>query len=254
MLIPENFPPASVAGTRVVITGAGRGLGSVLATAFSRQGAFVVLVGRSKDDLVLLSQTLPNRHLIVVGDVRDEEFNDEVVQRTIEEFDGLDVWIANAGISPVRGPATEIRIQDWQSTFDTNVTGAFLGMRAAARVMKEGGRIIATSSVLGQRSVEGLCAYNASKSALDAIVRTLALELGPRKISVNAVAPGWFDSPLASGFRNDSELEREILGHTAMGRWGVGEDLPGIFLFLASPAAAFITGAVIPLDGGYLLS
>jgi gluconate 5-dehydrogenase len=88
---------------------------------------------------------------------------------------------------------------------------------------------------------------------VESLVRTLALEFGPRDVTVNAVAPGWFDSPLTSGFLRDDVLEPRILGHTALGRWGQAADLPGIYLFLVSDAARFITGAVIPVDGGYLL-
>ncbi|MGC1237688.1 MAG: SDR family oxidoreductase [Acidimicrobiales bacterium] len=254
MYIPDEFPSTSVKGKRVVITGASRGLGSVLATAFSREGARVVLVGRNEGDLKKLAVTLPGEYIVHTGDVRDEEFNDEIARSVVKDFGGVDVWIANAGISPALKQATELSMDTWRTVLDTNLTGALLGMCAAARVMEAGGRIIATSSVLGQRSGSGLSAYNSSKAALDALVRTMAVELGPREITVNGVAPGWFDSPLTAYFRNSPTMEDSVLGHTALGRWGTGADLPGLYLFLASAAAAFMTGVVIPLDGGYLLA
>jgi NAD(P)-dependent dehydrogenase (short-subunit alcohol dehydrogenase family) len=255
MPIPECFPlPMTVAGRTVVITGAGRGLGRVLAVAFARAHANVALVGRQAEDLKLVETSLPGEHMWIAGDVRDPALNEHVASAVRERYGHLDVWIANAGISPVVRRATEMEVDTWCSIVETNLTGVFLGARAAAKVMEPGGRIIMTSSVLSQRASVGLSAYSASKAGIEAFTRTLALELGPQQITVNAVAPGWFDSPLSAGFRDGDERERQILGHTALGQWGTADDLPGPYLFLASEASRFVTGAVIPLDGGYLLS
>jgi gluconate 5-dehydrogenase len=191
--------------------------------------------------------------LVFAGDVRVEDFNTHVAQSMVDRLGGIDAWIANAGISPVVDVVQALDPTTWREVLDTNLTGAFLGVKAAARVMTAGASIIFTSSVIGQRSRRGLSAYAASKAGMDALVRTLALELGPNGITVNGVAPGWFDSPLAAGFRDNARLGRQITEHTALGRWGQSEDLPGIFMFLASDAARFITGAIIPVDGGYLL-
>jgi NAD(P)-dependent dehydrogenase (short-subunit alcohol dehydrogenase family) len=254
MVIPDGLPaPGDVKDKRVVVTGAGRGLGRVIATAFARSGATVALVARNEDRLRALADSLPGKHLVFAGDVRDEEFNVRVAQSVATECGGLDAWIANAGISPIISPAESTNSEAWQAIIGTNLAGAFFGAKAAAQVLGAGGRVIVTSSVLGQRAMAGLGAYSASKAGLESLVRTLALEFGPRYVTVNAVAPGWFDSPLTSGFLKDDMLERRILGHTALGRWGQAGDLPGIYLFLVSDAARFITGAVIPVDGGYLL-
>jgi NAD(P)-dependent dehydrogenase (short-subunit alcohol dehydrogenase family) len=134
-----------------------------------------------------------------------------------------------------------------------NLSGAFLGARAAARVMREGGRLIFTGSVLGDRPREGLTAYSASKAGLVGMAKGLALDLAPASITVNVVAPGWFDSPLADGWKNKPELAAGIIGHTAQGRWGAPTDLAGAYQFLASDASAFVTGTVLNVDGGYLL-
>jgi NAD(P)-dependent dehydrogenase (short-subunit alcohol dehydrogenase family) len=254
MVIPDALPaPVDVRNKRVVITGAGRGLGRVIATAFARSGATVGLVARSEDRLRELAESLPGKHLVFAGDVRDEEFNAHVAQSVAAECGGLDAWIANAGISPVVEPAESTNADVWQAIISTNLAGVFFGAKAAAQVLGPGGRVVVTSSVLGQRTMAGLGAYSASKAGVESLVRTMALELGPRDITVNAVAPGWFDSPLASNFLGNDALERRILGHTALGRWGQATDLPGIYLFLVSDSARFITGAVIPVDGGYLL-
>jgi NAD(P)-dependent dehydrogenase (short-subunit alcohol dehydrogenase family) len=119
--------------------------------------------------------------------------------------------------------------------------------------MRPGGRLIFTGSVLGERPREGLTAYGASKAGLVGMAKGLALDLAPSGITVNVVAPGWFDSPLAERWKNSPELAGGVLGHTAQHRWGASTDLPGAYLFLASDASAFVTGTVLNVDGGYLL-
>jgi NAD(P)-dependent dehydrogenase (short-subunit alcohol dehydrogenase family) len=120
--------------------------------------------------------------------------------------------------------------------------------------MGDGGRVIFTGSVMGERPRRGLAAYSASKAGLVALAKTLALELAPVGITVNVVAPGWFDSPLADGWKRNPTLSAAILDHTAQARWGDATDLTGAYEFLASDASAFITGAVVNVDGGYLLA
>jgi NAD(P)-dependent dehydrogenase (short-subunit alcohol dehydrogenase family) len=253
--IPESFPIAGeVTGKRVVITGAGRGLGSVLAHAFSGAGALVALVSRTERDLKTVAEVLPGSSLVLPGDVTDEDFNEEVADATVAEWGGLDVWICNAGVSPVVGGPRETEPRAWRHVLDVNLTGAFLGARAAARVMGEGGRLIFTGSVLGERPRKGLSAYSASKAGLTGLAKGLALDLAPAGITVNVVAPGWFDSPLAEDWKNSPRLDAAITGHTALRRWGAPRELAGAYQFLASDAAAFITGTVVSVDGGYLLA
>jgi len=252
--IPESFPePGLVAGKRVVITGAGRGLGALLAHAFSRAGACVTLVARTENDLKAVAGEIAGPSLTLSGDVTDEDFNEAVADATVSEWGGLDVWIANAGTSPIVAGPRETPVATWRRVIDVNLTGAFLGARAAARVMGEGGRLIFTGSVLGERPREGLGAYSASKAGLVGLAKGLALDLAPSGITVNVVAPGWFDSPLADGWMNDPDLSQRITGHTAQRRWGASGDLAGAYRFLASDASAFVTGTVLNVDGGYLL-
>jgi NAD(P)-dependent dehydrogenase (short-subunit alcohol dehydrogenase family) len=253
--IPDQFPVgADVSDKRIVITGAGRGLGQLLAHAFSDAGAQVVLVARTESDLEKVAAELPGPSLVFSGDVRDAGFNDAVADATVTEWGGVDVWICNAGISPVVGGPQRIDPAIWRDVIDVNLTGAFLGARAASRVMTDGGRLIFTGSVLGERPRKGLTAYSASKAGLVGMAKGLALDLAPAGITVNVVAPGWFDSPLADGWMDDPHLSDEILGHTAQQRWGRPRDLVGAYQFLASDAAAFITGTVLTVDGGYLLA
>lgn len=253
--IPRSFPRGGdVRGKRVVLTGAGRGLGRVLAHAFSQAGALVALVSRTEADLKDVAAELPGPSLVFSGDVTGPAFNEAVADGAVSEWGGVDVWICNAGISPVvagpRGTDPDV----WRQVIDVNLTGAFLGARAAARVMERGSRVIFTGSVIGERPWKGLTAYGASKAGLIGLARGLALDLASDGITVNVVAPGWFDSPLAQAWKDNPELAGSILGHTPQGRWGTATDLAGAYQFLASDASEFVTGSVLNVDGGYLLS
>lgn len=253
--IPEAFPsPGDVTGKRVVITGASRGLGAVLAHAFSRAGASVALVARTERDLKDVAAGLPGPCLVFTGDVTDEDANEAIADATLAEWGGLDVWISNAGISPVVAGPRRTSATTWRQVLDVNLTGAFLGARAAARVMSAGGRLIFTGSVLGERPREGLAAYSASKAGLVGMAKALALDLAGDGITVNVVAPGWFDSPLAERWMHNPDLDAAITGHTAQRRWGAPAELAGAYLYLASAASAFVTGTVLSVDGGYLLA
>jgi NAD(P)-dependent dehydrogenase (short-subunit alcohol dehydrogenase family) len=242
-----------VGGKRIVLTGAGRGLGRLLAHAFSQAGAILTLIARTEADLKEVAAELPGPSLVRSGDVTDEAFNEAVADAAVAEWGGVDVWICNAGISPIVAGPLETDPAIWREVLDVNLTAAFLGARAGARVMREGGRIIFTGSVLGERPGKGLTAYSASKAGLVGLAKGLALDLAPAGITVNVVAPGWFDSPLANGWKTNPKLAAAILGHTAQQRWGAATDLAGAYQFLASDASAFVTGAVLNVDGGYLL-
>jgi NAD(P)-dependent dehydrogenase (short-subunit alcohol dehydrogenase family) len=252
--IPDALPRGGdVTGRRVVLTGAGRGLGRLLAHAFSQAGARVTLVARTEAQLKEVADELPGDSLVCSGDVTDESFNDEVADATVAEWGGVDAWIANAGISPVVAGPLDVDPAVWRQVVDVNLTAAFLGARAAARVMGDGGRLIFTGSVLGERPSRGLAAYSASKAGLVGLAKSLALDLAPQGVTVNVVAPGWFDSPLADGWKRNPKLEAAVLDHTALRRWGHATDLAGAYQFLASDASAFVTGTVLTVDGGYLL-
>ena len=252
--IPRRFPRAAdVTGKRVVITGASRGLGRLLAHAFSRAGASVALVARTDAGLKTVTGELSGPSLAFSGDVTDADFNEYVADAVLTEWEGVDVWICNAGISPMVAGPCETDPAQWRQVLDVNLTGSFLGARAAARVMGDGGRLIFTGSVLGERPREGLAAYAASKAGLVALAKSLALDLAPAGITSNVVSLGWFDSPLAQAWKSNPTLSERVLGHTAQRRWGQPTDLAGAYQFLASDAAAFITGTVVNVDGGYLL-
>jgi len=252
--IPDAFPAVGdVDARRVVITGAGRGLGELLAHAFSSSGAKVALVARTARDLRDVAASLPGTSRCFVGDLRDAEFNEQVAAGVVDAWGGLDVWIGNAGISPVVARPRAVDPSVFRDVLDVNLTAAFLGARAAAGAMADGGRVIFTGSVLGERPARGLSAYSASKAGLVALAKSLALDLARDRITVNVVQPGWFDSPLATDWTTDPERSAGVLAHTALDAWGSSEELAGAYLYLASDAASFVTGSVITVDGGYLL-
>ena len=230
-----------------------RALGSVLASAFSLAGARVALVSRTTEELHEIADGLPNETLVLAADVSDPLANEAVCEQIERSWGGLDVAILNAGISPSLDDPLSLSVEVWRRIIDVNLSGVFFGARAAARVMRDGGRIIATGSVLSERPKAGLTAYTTSKAGVVGLVKALAVDLAPRSITVNAVAPGWFESPLAAGWMASAELNRSILEHTVARRWGRSEDLAGVYLFLASSSADYITGSVISIDGGYLL-
>jgi NAD(P)-dependent dehydrogenase (short-subunit alcohol dehydrogenase family) len=252
--IPGSFPcGGEVTGKRVVITGAGRGLGRLLAHAFSQAGAMMALAARTEKDLKEVAGALPGPSIVLSGDVTDEDFNEAVADATVAEWGAVDVWICNAGISPILAGPRKTDPSVWREVLEVNLTGAFLGARAAARVMGGGGRLIFTGSALGERPREGLTAYSASKAGLVGLAKGLALDLAASGITVNVVAPGWFDSPLAESWKSNPNLSAGVLEHTAQRRWGNATDLAGAYQFLASDAASFVTGTVLNVDGGYLL-
>lgn len=251
--VRRNDGWSDVSGRRVVITGAGRGLGKVLAEAFDAGGAHLGLVARTEASLDDVAQSLSGDALVCAGDVRDDAFNQSVAQQMVDRFGGVDVWICNAGISPEMTLVEDMKPTTWRDIVDINLTGTFLGAQAAAQVMQPGGRIIITGSVIGNRPRAGLAAYAASKSGAHALTEALALELGPRDITVNAVALGWFDTGLGAHWHRDERRESDIVDHTSLGRWGTPDDLPGAYLFLASSSSAYVTGTTLTVDGGYLL-
>ena len=211
-------------------------------------------MARSEEDLSAIASELDGPSLALAGEVTDEDFNERVADTVVSEWGRLDVWISNAGISPVVADPRGTEPDVWRRVVDVNLTGAFLGARAASRVMGEGGRIVFTGSVLGERPRRGLCAYSASKAGLVGMAKSLALDLAAEGITVNVVAPGWFDSPLATGWMHDEEMSASITNHTAQRRWGDPAELLGAYVFLASEASAFVTGTVLNVDGGYLLT
>jgi NAD(P)-dependent dehydrogenase (short-subunit alcohol dehydrogenase family) len=252
-----------VDGDGVLVTGAASGLGFAIARVLAVNGARVTMVdveaGRLEAAVAELAETggtVRGR----VADVRSREEVERVVAEAAAWGSGLDTVFANAGISSglghVFGEGELARVDDerWRRVLDTNLTGAFHTIRAAAASLNEGGRIVATTSVAGLRAdpLVGY-AYSSSKAALTHLVRVTAGELAKRRIRVNAIAPGSFLTEIGRSNPGSGRMLEELRRATLLGRLADPAEIEGIALLLASGASSHITGAVFTVDGGVMV-
>lgn len=241
-------------GTPVaVITGAGSGIGRATAVLLAQRGYALVIMSRTREQLTETAALTgaSERVEVVGGDVGDAAQCRHVVQRAVERFGRLDVLVNNAGVMPSMLLGT-MDAAGIESVLATNTTGAILCMQGALRLMQRHrrGAIVNVSSVLAAHGVVGRTAYAASKAALEAATRAAAVECAPWGVRVNAVAPGWIDTELVADF---DDVQRDALrARVPMGRAGQAAEVASAIAFLASDAAAYVTGAVLPVDGGYV--
>jgi gluconate 5-dehydrogenase len=250
-MMNANF---SLSGRRAVVTGASRGIGAAIAEALVDAGAAVALLGREASTLNLVRDRLASRGTVVtqVGDVTDTVQGQTAITRAAEQLGGLDILINNAGIEQLCDSLT-VTEATWDRILDTNLKGAFFCAQAAARQMtRDGGSIVNICSLTSEVGVPGATAYTSSKSGLVGLTRALAAEWAPRGIRVNGIGPGYFKTALTEPFYRDPVWEQALLSKIPQGRFGRVEELGGAAVFLCSPAAAYITGQVLYIDGGYL--
>jgi NAD(P)-dependent dehydrogenase (short-subunit alcohol dehydrogenase family) len=241
-------------GRVVVVTGAARGLGAEIVRAFARAGARVAALDRDADALARAAAESPEAAaaLRLAVDVTDHDAVDRALDRVVESLGALHVLVANAGIG-IRGPALDVPPADFERVVDVNLNGLFFCDRLAARRMQAGGAIVNLASVMGlSGGIFPNAAYQASKGAVVNLTRALALEWASRGLRVNAVAPNYVDTPLTEAIFSDPAKLAQVLAHTPMGRLPSPDDVAQAVLFLASDAAASITGHVLAVDGGYL--
>jgi 3-oxoacyl-[acyl-carrier protein] reductase len=236
-----------------LVTGASRGIGAACALALANDG-FDVAVGYARDAtaaeaVVAQIEALGRRAIALGADVAVEAEAAGLVERCEETLGPLDAVVLNAGITR-DGLFMRMSADDWNAVIDTNLTGAFYVARGALRGMlkRRAGSIVAVSSVVGLMGNAGQANYAASKAGMIGMVKSLAREAGGRGVRVNAVAPGYISTDMTSGLSDDQRTG--ILSATPLGRLGEPGDIAGVVSFLCSPAAAFITGAVLPVDGG----
>ena len=247
----------TVANKLVMITGASGGVGYECASLFASEGANVFLVGRDSARLQIASRKLAKMsgvHLNhLAGDICQSTFAGEAFKFATQAFNQpVDILVNNAG-AIVRSDAINTTDDQWREVMAVNVDSVFYLSRAAARQMPEGSAIVNISSTCGQVGVAGLAAYCAGKGAVNQLTRAMALELAPRKISVNAVAPGAIDSPMlyamhATGVSRE-QVQKENLAQIPIGQLATPQDVARAVLFLASEP--HVTGTVLALDGGY---
>jgi NAD(P)-dependent dehydrogenase (short-subunit alcohol dehydrogenase family) len=241
-------------GRTALVTGASAGLGWHFAWLFARHGATVVVAARRVPELTALVREIDaagaTAHAVAL-DVR----NPDAVERAVAAAGPLDIVVNNAGIATTK-PVLETDEAAWQQVIDTNLSGAFRVARAAAKAMVEGGRggtIINIASILAFRVAKQVPAYVAAKAGLVKLTEALALELAPRGIRVNAIAPGYIETDLNREFLR-SPSGQAMQARIALRRFGTAADLDGALLLLASDAGAYITGATIVVDGGHGLA
>jgi NAD(P)-dependent dehydrogenase (short-subunit alcohol dehydrogenase family) len=245
--------PFSLVGRRAVVTGASRGIGAALAEALVEAGAAVALLGRDAGALTGVCARLAPRGTVVtqVADVTNVTQSQAAIAQAAEQLGGLDILINNAGMEELR-PSLNVTEALWDRIVDVNLKGAFFCAQAAARAMRSAGSIVNVCSLTSEVGVPGATAYTASKSGLLGMTRALATEWAPRGIRVNGIGPGYFRTALTDPFYQDPAWQRDALSKIPLGRFGRMEDLGGAVVFLCSEAAAYITGQVLYIDGGYL--
>jgi 2-deoxy-D-gluconate 3-dehydrogenase len=242
-------------GRVAVVTGGNGGIGLGMARGLAAAGARVVVAARDQDKsrvaVAELSRLGPAALAIPV-DVSDEASVTALVRASREQCGRIDILVNNAGTN-IRKPAHELSLAEWHQVLDTNLTSAFLLARAVYPVMKAaGGKIINVGSMMSIFGASFAPAYGASKGGMVQLTKSLATAWARDSIQVNAVLPGWIDTDLTRRARQEVPgLNDNVLRRTPAGRWGVIDDLAGVAVFLASPASDFITGAAIPVDGGY---
>ena len=235
-----------------IITGGGSGIGQACAWAFYQEGANVVLFGRREDKLKETAQELGSRAMTVSGDMTRTEDLDRLVQETLSKFHRIDILVNNAGLFK-GAPLHEISDDQYDEMMNINMKAVFQLTRRVLPVMMEqkGGNIIHISSILGIIAVPQVAVYNISKGALNQFSRSIAVEYGSYGIRSNSICPGLIETDMTADLMKDEELMQEWSKGYPIGRFGKPEDVANTCLFLASDESSFITGTVLPVDGGF---
>lgn len=247
-----------LSGEAALVTGASGGLGAHFARVLARHGATVALAARRLDRLAALAEEIVaagGRAVPVECDVTHAESCAAAVSAAASELGPITILVNNSGIAVTR-KLTEHSEEEWDSVLDTNLKGAFLMTREVARQLRalgRPGRIVNIASIIGLRAAMALASYAASKAGLIHLTRVLALELGKSGITVNALAPGYIETDINRDYLA-SPAGQALAKRIPLGRIGQPTDLDGALLLLASQAGAYINGAVIPVDGGHLVS
>ena len=239
---------ATAAGAAVV-TGAARGIGAAIARRFAEDGYTVVGVDLDGGPLREVMGALPKGEA-VVGDVTDEDLIEEACERGAAH--GLRAFVANAGVARP-GPSVDFPLEIWNQLLSVHLTAAFLGARSACRRMPDGGSVVMISSVNGHLGFGGRAAYCAAKAGVQGLVRSLAVEWATQGVRVNAVSPGTIATEMQAKFMATGYASPELfLSQIPMRRFGEPREIADVVHFLCSPAASYITGAVLPVDGGWV--
>ena len=235
-----------------IITGGGSGIGLATARAFCKEGAKVILFGRRKEKLISAADELGDSVLIVQGDMTHNDDLDQLINKTLNNFKGIDILVNSAGLYN-GAPLHEISDSQWDGIMNINIRSIFQRTRRVLPIMmaQKSGSIVHISSILGLIAVPQVAAYNVSKGALNQFSRSIAVEYGSYGIRSNSICPGLIETDMTADLMKDASLMQEWSKEYPIGRFGKPEDVASACLFLASDESSFITGTVLPVDGGF---
>ena len=244
-------------GRTAIITGGSKGLGLAMADGLASAGANIVIVNRTQEEGQAAAESIQSNHKVqaiaLQADVTNEGETEAMAKAAMDKFGRIDILINNAGIN-IRGSIEELSAADFKKVMDVNVNGVWLCSKAVTPYMKaaKNGRIINLASTLGVVGLANRTPYTSSKGAVVQMTRALALELAPWNINVNAICPGPFLTEMNIPIAGTPEAKNFIIGATALARWGELKEIQGIAIFLASDAATYTVGSIIPVDGGWV--
>lgn len=245
-----------LSGKSAIVTGGSKGLGQAMAAGLASAGADVLITSRNADEAAAVAAQITKdfgrRAIGIESDVTDPQAAEALAQRAVDAFGKIDILINNAGINE-RGPIDELTYEQFKAVQDINVNGLWLVSRAVVPRMKQAkyGRIINMSSTLGVVGLENRTPYASSKGAVTQMTRALGLELATFGITVNAICPGPFLTPMNIPIADQEQTKKFIVGAVALGRWGELKEIQGAAIFLASDAASYVTGSMLMVDGGW---
>jgi 2-dehydro-3-deoxy-D-gluconate 5-dehydrogenase len=243
-------------GRVAVVTGGNAGIGLGIAKGLAAAGASIVVAGRRAEQNRAAQSQIERFNVSTAAfavDVRMEESCRSLMEGTIKKLGRIDILVNNAGTTIRKQPET-YTVAEWNEVIQTNLTGAFVCAQAAYPHMKRagGGKIVNIGSMMSIFGTSFATPYAASKGGIVQMTKALACAWAKDNIQVNAVLPGWIDTPLTQSARKEVPgLNERVLARTPAGRWGEPQDIAGVAVFLSSPASDFVTGAAIPVDGGY---
>jgi NAD(P)-dependent dehydrogenase (short-subunit alcohol dehydrogenase family) len=263
-------------GKVALVTGASRGIGEAIALAFAKSGARVAIASRKREGIDEAARRITaslkeagsdGEVAALVGHTGDPQQAQKLVDDTVARFGAIDVLVNNAATNPYFGPLVGVDGGAWEKTFEVNLRGYFEVARAAARFFidrsrsmsrqaksSEGGSIVNVASVVALQGAPLQGVYAMTKAAVVSMTRTLAVELGPSHIRVNAIAPGLVDTRFAAAIVHNADLARRVVERTPLGRYAQPEEIAGAALYLASDAASFVTGHTLVVDGGMTIA